>query len=104
MARKSAPTILQEELYPPSAPHRREDDARNELPSDIDDARLVDADAAAVDRKPWHVILEVARRTLGKLTHIRSIPALNGRPARHVSNTPRYMSARVGWCMVTVRS
>jgi len=44
MARKSAPTILQEELYPPSAPHRREDDARNELPSDIDDARLVDLD------------------------------------------------------------
>jgi cell division protein FtsQ len=40
MARKSAPTILQEDLYPPSAVHSREDDAREE----IDDARLVDLD------------------------------------------------------------
>jgi cell division protein FtsQ len=48
MARKSGPTILQEELYPPSAGHlrerprelSREDDAREE----IDDARLVDLD------------------------------------------------------------
>src|SRR5579863_655228 len=40
MARKSGPTILQEELYPPSASHLREDNAREE----IDDARLVDLD------------------------------------------------------------
>ncbi len=40
MARKSAPTILQEELYPPSAESAREEihDSR------IDDARLVDLD------------------------------------------------------------
>jgi cell division protein FtsQ len=37
MARKSSGTILQEELYPPSAPHARED---------VDDARLVDLDVA----------------------------------------------------------
>jgi cell division protein FtsQ len=41
MARKSSPTILQEELYPPSAAHLREGDARE----DIDDARLLDLDA-----------------------------------------------------------
>src|SRR6202167_1433969 len=48
MARKSAPTILQEELYPPSAtavrhgfrePDRRESDRHD---AEIDDARLVD--------------------------------------------------------------
>ncbi len=44
MARKSAPTILQEELYPPSAPHARERDARDEIRGEIDDARLVDLD------------------------------------------------------------
>jgi cell division protein FtsQ len=44
MARKSAPTILQEELYPPSAPHARERDARDEIRDEIDDARLVDLD------------------------------------------------------------
>src|ERR1700733_6836634 len=37
MARKSGSTILQEELYPPSAPHAREE---------VDDARLVDLDVA----------------------------------------------------------
>jgi cell division protein FtsQ len=37
MARKSSGTILQEELYPPSAPHAREE---------VDDARLVDLDVA----------------------------------------------------------
>jgi cell division protein FtsQ len=41
MARKSGPTILQEELYPPGAAHSREDEARE----DIDDARLLDLDA-----------------------------------------------------------
>ena len=41
MARKSGSTILQEELYPPSAAHSREDNAREE----IDDARLFDLDA-----------------------------------------------------------
>src|ERR1700683_4029634 len=41
MARKSSPTILQEELYPPSAAHLREGDARE----DVDDARLLDLDA-----------------------------------------------------------
>ena len=41
MARKSSPTILQEELYPPSAAHSREDEARE----DVDDARLLDLDA-----------------------------------------------------------
>jgi len=35
MARKSGPTILQEELYPPSAEAAREE---------MDDARLVDLD------------------------------------------------------------
>src|ERR1700683_1161763 len=40
MARKSSPTILQEELYPPSAAHSREDEAREEM----DDSRLVDLD------------------------------------------------------------
>src|SRR5882762_3330337 len=35
MARKASPTILQEELYPPSAPVAREE---------LDDARLVDLD------------------------------------------------------------
>jgi cell division protein FtsQ len=42
MARKSGPTILQEELYPPGAARsrERETDAREE----IDDARLVDLD------------------------------------------------------------
>src|SRR3981081_3925741 len=35
MARKASPTILQEELYPPSAPYAREE---------LDDARLVDLD------------------------------------------------------------
>src|ERR1700683_2194986 len=40
MARKSSPTILQEELYPPSAAHLREGDAREEM----DDSRLVDLD------------------------------------------------------------
>ena len=39
MARKSSPTILQEELYPPSA------DVREESPrAELDDARLVDLD------------------------------------------------------------
>src|ERR1700727_2512696 len=37
MARKSSGTILQEELYPPSAAHAREE---------VDDARLVDLDVA----------------------------------------------------------
>jgi cell division protein FtsQ len=41
MARKSSPTILQEELYQPSAAHLREGDARE----DVDDARLLDLDA-----------------------------------------------------------
>ena len=50
MARKSAPTILQEELYPPSAaaarqgfrePDRRPSDRHD---AEIDDARLVDLD------------------------------------------------------------
>jgi cell division protein FtsQ len=41
MARKSGSTILQEELYPPSAAHVREDSAREE----IDDARLLDLDS-----------------------------------------------------------
>jgi cell division protein FtsQ len=40
MARKSEPSILQEELYPFSAAHVREGDAREE----IDDARLIDLD------------------------------------------------------------
>ncbi|HEY1659622.1 MAG TPA: FtsQ-type POTRA domain-containing protein [Candidatus Sulfotelmatobacter sp.] len=44
MARKSAPTILQEELYPPSAPHARERASRDEMRGEIDDARLVDLD------------------------------------------------------------
>ncbi|MGO8793961.1 MAG: cell division protein FtsQ/DivIB [Candidatus Sulfotelmatobacter sp.] len=49
MARKSGPTILQEELYPPSAASARErlreDDVREEIAaSQIDDARLVDLD------------------------------------------------------------
>src|SRR3981081_3258389 len=35
MARKASPTILQEELYPPSAPYAREE---------LDDSRLVDLD------------------------------------------------------------
>jgi len=42
MARKSAPTILQEELYPPYAGNSVPDSAREE----IDDARLVDLDVA----------------------------------------------------------
>jgi cell division protein FtsQ len=41
MARKSGSTILQEELYPPSASHVREDNAREE----INDARLLDLDS-----------------------------------------------------------
>jgi cell division protein FtsQ len=40
MARKSGSTIMQEELYPPSASPRRGDPSREEL----DDARLVDLD------------------------------------------------------------
>jgi cell division protein FtsQ len=44
MARKSAPTILQEELYPPSAPHARERDAHDGIRGEIDDVRLVDLD------------------------------------------------------------
>jgi len=40
MARKSGSTITQEDLYPPSAPHRRDEPSREEL----DDARLVDLD------------------------------------------------------------
>jgi cell division protein FtsQ len=43
MARKSAPTILQEELYPPSE-RARERDPRDDLRGEIDDARLVDLD------------------------------------------------------------
>jgi cell division protein FtsQ len=42
MARKSGSTILQEELYPPSAAHSCEDNAREE----IDDARLIDLDSS----------------------------------------------------------
>ena len=42
MARKSGGTILQEELYPSSASHVREDSAREE----IDDARLLDLDSS----------------------------------------------------------
>jgi cell division protein FtsQ len=42
MARKSGGTILQEELYPPSAERPRKEPAREEL----DDARLVDLDVA----------------------------------------------------------
>jgi len=45
MARKASPTILQEELYPPSAERPRHDFAREELPrEELDDARLVDLD------------------------------------------------------------
>src|SRR6266699_2576013 len=40
MARKSSGTILQEELYPPSAQHSHVESTREEL----DDARLVDLD------------------------------------------------------------
>ena len=42
MARKSGSTIMQEELYGPSAPRPREESTREEL----DDARLVDLDVA----------------------------------------------------------
>ncbi|MFZ1008051.1 MAG: FtsQ-type POTRA domain-containing protein [Candidatus Sulfotelmatobacter sp.] len=42
MARKSGGTILQEELYPPSASHVREDNAREE----VDVARLLDLDSS----------------------------------------------------------
>src|SRR5271169_41997 len=42
MARKSSGTILQEELYPPSAGHSHVESAREAL----DDARLVDLDVA----------------------------------------------------------
>jgi cell division protein FtsQ len=55
MARKSSPTILQEELYPPSAEYSRaellreksarEESAREDFPPhELDDARLVDLD------------------------------------------------------------
>jgi len=47
MARKSSGTILQEELYPPSAEHSRAESARSESSrEDLDDARLVDLDVA----------------------------------------------------------
>ena len=52
MARKSSGTILQEELYPPSAGHSRVDSARPDSAyhesarEEIDDARLVDLDVA----------------------------------------------------------
>ena len=52
MARKSSGTILQEELYPPSAGHSRADSARADSAyhesarEEIDDARLVDLDVA----------------------------------------------------------
>src|SRR6204780_5655905 len=50
MARKSSGTILQEELYPPSAGHSRAESARLESShaessrEELDDARLVDLD------------------------------------------------------------
>lgn len=45
MARKSGPSILQEELYPSSSERVRESFARQDLPrEEIDDARLVDLD------------------------------------------------------------
>src|ERR1700691_4493639 len=45
MARKSGSTIVQEELYPPSASPVRDTDSRhNDLRDEIDDARLVDLD------------------------------------------------------------
>jgi cell division protein FtsQ len=52
MARKSSGTILQEELYPPSAGHSRADSARVDSAyheparEELDDARLVDLDVA----------------------------------------------------------
>jgi cell division protein FtsQ len=52
MARKSSGTILQEELYPPSAGHSRAESARVESRNaesareELDDARLVDLDVA----------------------------------------------------------
>jgi cell division protein FtsQ len=52
MARKGSPTILQDELYPPSAETSRPEFARELSPrsdfsgNDIDDARLVDLDVA----------------------------------------------------------
>jgi len=45
MARKSSGTILQEELYPPSAGHSRVASVHDESPrEELDDARLVDLD------------------------------------------------------------
>lgn len=44
MARKSGSTILQEELYPPSAAHVREHPREDNAREEIDDARLVDLD------------------------------------------------------------
>jgi cell division protein FtsQ len=45
MARKSSPTILQEDLYPPSGEPLRPGAARSEFPrEELDDARLVDLD------------------------------------------------------------
>jgi cell division protein FtsQ len=47
MARKSSGTILQEELYSPSAGHSRAESAHTESPREaLDDARLVDLDVA----------------------------------------------------------
>jgi cell division protein FtsQ len=46
MARKSSPTILQEELYPPPRADRASDSGYGDLPrEELDDARLVDLDA-----------------------------------------------------------
>jgi cell division protein FtsQ len=44
MAWKSGPTILQEELYPPSAAHARERSGEYDAHEEIDDARLIDLD------------------------------------------------------------
>jgi cell division protein FtsQ len=44
MARKSGPTIVQEELYPHGVEPARNNPARNNNDNDLDDARLVDLD------------------------------------------------------------
>lgn len=47
MARKSSPTVLEEELYPVGAGPSRNDAARDERPrAELDDSRLVDLDVA----------------------------------------------------------
>src|SRR4030081_2927330 len=102
MARKASPTILQEELYPPSAPVAREE---------LDDARLVDLDVdeespllrgqKRVSARRNSLPKKAAHRLLWAATAAAALCFLGVLAARsEVFGGCRYPIAIDSWCVI----